>query len=298
MLRKIKEIPFIDESRAVKVKSIDGKVVLERNDKVIWAQQSTSLEANGINCYVEAKKFFALYDNIKTLEQTTNLKVILKNGAEYELPFIDVSWEAPSTPEEYEDNIMFKISDLMLTTLKNLIKPELQCIYIDEKGAVSCDIISATISTEVKSSHPFLLPPDTQELVSGRLCKVNATTDSLYLKGNDFNIVTKKPTLTDDWYDQLRAMTEGAEGFVPVNALKESIARLELFDDYVRFNGELVTAGSNFEPFGFKDLGDNTYEIAKLSTLLSTAKEIAELENNLILKNEGSTFLISAIDEA
>ena len=45
MLEKIKSVPFIDESEAVKVISIDGKIVLERNDRVIWASEKTSFEA-------------------------------------------------------------------------------------------------------------------------------------------------------------------------------------------------------------------------------------------------------------
>lgn len=298
MLDKIKEIPFIDESKALKVKSVDGKIILERNDKVIWAQESTSIEAEGIDCFVEAKKFFALYGDIKSMEQGTCLTVTLKNGAKYELPFLAVHWDEVLMPDEYEDTITFKISDLMLTTLRNLIKPELQCIYIDEDGAVSCDIISACISNEVKASHPFLLPLDVQELVVGRICKVNATTDTLYLKGANFSISTIKPTITDDWYNQLREMVVGVEGFVPTGTLNESISRLALFDDYVRFDGEKVIAGSNFEPFLFKDLEDKPYEINKLNKILPVSKFIAELENNLILKNDGSLFLISAIEEA
>lgn len=298
MLEKIKEIPFIDESRALKVKSVNGKIILERNDKVIWAQESTGIEAEGIDCFVEAKKFFALYEDIKSMEQGTCLTVTLKNGAKYELPFLAVHWDEVLMPDEYEDTITFKISDLMITTLRNLIKPELQCIYIDENGAVSCDIISACISNEVKASHPFLLPLDVQELVVDRICKVNATTDTLYLKGVNFSIATVKPTLTDDWYNQLREMVVGVEGFVPTETLNESISRLSLFDDYVRFDGEKVIAGSNFEPFIFKDLEDKPYEINKLSKILPVVKFIAELDNNLILKNDGSLFLISAIEEA
>ncbi len=298
ILEKIKAIPFVDESSAVKVTSVDGAIILERTDKVIWAQEFTSLKANDISCYVEAKPFFALLDNIAEMKQTTNLEVTLKNGAKYELPFMDVSWETMEMPETYHDSILFKIQDLMLTTLRNLIKPELQCIWFDDKGAVSCDIISATISKDVKSSHPFLLPLDVQELVVNKVAQVNAEGDTLFIKGNDFNIAVMKPENEDKWYDDLRAMVIGDAGFVPALTLDDSLKRLEIFDDYVSFNGEIAIAGSNFEPFNFKDLGDNPYEISKLRKILSAATGIGELNNNLVLRNEGSLFLISAMEEA
>lgn len=298
ILDKVKAIPFVDESSAVKVVSVDGRIRLERTDRVVWAQEDTSLLSEGINCYVEAKPFFALFDEISSLKQTTCLEVKLKNGAEYELPFMDVEWDTVEMPDEYHDRILFKIEDLMLTTLRNLIKPELQCIWIDEKGGVSTDIVSACISKEVKSKHPFLLPLDVQELVVGKVADVNATGDTLFIKGHDFSIAVAKPINEDAWYDDLRAMLEGDPGFVPVGSLAESLKRLELFDDYVSFDGRTVRAGSNFEPFLFKDLGDNPYEIVKLSKLLSVSDSIGEIGNNLVLKNEGSMFLLAAMEEA
>lgn len=298
IIDKIKAIPFVDESSAVKVVSVNGRISIERTDKVVWAQEDTSLLSNDIECYVEAKPFFALFDEIASLKQTTCLEIKLKNGAEYELPFMDVTWDTVEMPDEYHDRILFKIGDLMITTLRNLIKPELQCIWIDEHGGVSTDIISACVSKEVKSKHPFLLPLDVQELVLGKLADVNASGDMLYISGNDFNIAVMKPTTDDTWYDDLRGMLDGNPGFVAVGSLADSLKRLVLFDDYVSFDGNIVKAGSNFEPFLFKDLGDNPYEIVKLGKLLSVSSSIGEIENNLVLQNEGSVFLISAMEEA
>lgn len=298
MLEKIKAIPFVDESVAVKVTSVDGRIYLERTDKVVWAQEKTAIRADGISCYVEAKAFFALFDDIAELSQSTCLKVKLKNGAEYELPFIAVEWDTVEMPTEYHDRILFKIEDLMLTTLRNLIKPDLQCIWIDNRGAVSCDIISACISDKVKSQHPFLLPLDVQELVVGKLAGVNASGDTLFIDGTDFSIVVKKPEASDAWYDDLREMLEGDISFVPVGALAESMKRLMVFGDYVSFDGVKAIAGSNFEPFSFKDLGDSPYEIEKVMKILSVSTAIGELNSNLILKNDGAMFLISAMEEA
>ena len=298
MLEKIKTIPFVDESAAVKVTSVEGRIYLERTDKVVWAQEKTALRAEGICCYVEAKSFFALFDDIAELSQSTCLKVKLRNGAEYELPFISVEWDTVEMPTEYHDRILFKIEDLMLTTLRNLIKPDLQCIWIDNRGAVSCDIISACISDKVKSQHPFLLPLDVQELVVGKSAGVNASGDTLFIEGTDFSIVVKKPEVSDTWYDDLREMLKGDISFVPVGALAESMKRLMVFGDYVRFDGVKAIAGSNFEPFGFKDLGDSPYEIEKVMKILSVSTAIGELNNNLILKNDGAMFLISAMEEA
>jgi hypothetical protein len=298
VLEKIKAIPFVDESAAVKVTSVDGRIYLERTDKVIWAQEKTALRADGISCYVEAKSFFALFEDIAELSQSTCLKVKLKNGAEYELPFVAVRWDSVEMPTEYHDRILFKIEDLMLTTLRNLIKPDLQCIWIDNRGAVSCDIISACISDKVKSQHPFLLPLDVQELVVGKLAGVNASGDTLYIEGTDFSIAVKKPEVSDTWYDDLREMIKGDISFVPVGELAESMKRLKVFDDYVTFDGVKAIAGSNFEPFRFKDLGDSPYEIEKVMKILSVSTAIGELNSNLVLKNDGAMFLISAMEEA
>lgn len=300
MLEKIKAIPFVDESSAVKISSQEsGNVILERTDKVIWAQEITPIQAKErINCYVDAKQFFVLYEDIAELHQSTHLKVILKNGAEYDLPFLNVSWDSVVMPEEYHDEVQFKISDLMLTTLRNLIKPELQCIYIDEKGGVSCDIISACISTEVKSEHAFLLPLDVQELVVGKTAKISAETNVLYLAGHNFSIAVMKPEITDAWYEDLRNMLSDMPTFVTTGKLADSLKRLELFGEYVSFDGEKAIAGNNFEPFQFFDLGSKPYEIMKLEKLLTTAVSIGEINGNIVLRNNGSIFLISAMEEA
>lgn len=299
MLEKIKAVPFIDESEAVKVISVEGKITLERNDRVIWASEKTNLEAHNISCYVEADKFFALLPEIKSLEQGTCLKVTLKNDAVYELPYLDVSWEPVEMPEEYSDSITFKLSDLMLCTLNNLIKPELQCIWIDEHGAVSCDFVSACISSGVKASKGFLLPPDVQPLVDGRICKVEVTDGRIYILASDFAIATSRPSEGEDkWYEQLREMLEGASDFVQGEKLAEGLKRLALFADYITFDGTKALAGSNFEPFVFSDVNGAQYEIEKVSRIMTTATKIGEKDGNLVFKNESSMFLVSPQEEA
>ena len=68
MLEKIKEVPFIDESSAVRLITKDGKLILERTDRVIWASEATQLAVEGIDCYVEAEKFFSLLPDIKQVK--------------------------------------------------------------------------------------------------------------------------------------------------------------------------------------------------------------------------------------
>lgn len=303
MLEKIKEIPFIDESSAVRIKTLaSGKVTLERNDKVLWGSETVSIEHTAeVDCYVEASKFFNLLPEIKSIEQSTCLVVTLNNNARYELPYIDVSWETQTMPETYADTVNFKLADLMLCTLNNLIKPELQCIYIDTEGAVSCDFVSACISKEVRTTTPFLLPPDVQALVDGRSCKVQIEGDKIYIQASDFNIVTTKPTSGEEpWWEQLRAMVFGPEAveFKNATTLKDSLKRLSMFNDYISFNGEKVIAGENYEPFNFTDLGNMQYEIEKVNKVLTTTESIAEKEGNLLFKNENSIFLVSPMDEA
>lgn len=302
MLEKIKEVPFIDESTAVKVTSDEeGKVVLERYDRVIWAREVWSLRepVYGLACYVEASKLLSLLEKIVKLEQTTCLVVTLDNGARYELPFLPVSWEPVEMPNDFDGTVEFDLADLMLSTLKNLIKPELQCIYIDEHGAVSCDFITACISKKVRFSRPFLLPPDVQALVDGKTWQVKIG-DKLYLKQRGMAIVAQCPMMNDDGtWEQLRSMLpEQVEETSNGGALSESLKRLAVFGDYVSFDGTKVVCGSNFEPFEFANTGELTYEIEKLMRILSTAPAITEHENNLICSNANSTFLMSPMDEA
>lgn len=299
MLEKIKSVPFIDESDAVRVTTVNGKVVLQRTDRVIWAREQTNIEAEGIDCYVQAEKFFTLIDEIRSMSQGTCLEVTLKNGAKYELPFIDVSWEAQSMPEQYEDTITFNLTDLILCTLKNLIKPELQCVWIDQEGAVSCDFISACVMPGVRASKGFLLPPDVQELVNGRTCKVLVTDTKIFVSASDFDIVTSRPTEGEDqWYDTVRQLVQGAQGFTASEALTEGLKRLMMFADYVSFDGQKALAGSNFEPFQFKDMEANKYEIERLLKILSTAKSISALEGNLLMRNDKCMFVLSPMEEA
>lgn len=299
MLEKIKEVPFIDESSAVRLITKDGKLILERTDRVIWASEATQLAVEGIDCYVEAAKFFSLLPDIKEISQSSCLDIKLKNGAEYHLPFISVSWETQEMPTEYANIITFNISDLMLCTLRNLIKPELQCIWIDKEGAVSCDFVSACISSTVKANEGFLLPPDVQELVNGRQCKVQITDGKMYFQTSDFSIIASKPAEGEDkWYEQLRAMLANEGTFVPSEALADALKRLVLFNDYASFDGKVVTAGENYEPFAFDNIPDTKYEIERLAKILTTATEISNSEGNLILRNKVSKFLISPMEEA
>lgn len=299
MLEKIKEVPFIDESAAVRVKSIEGKTVLERNDRVIWASEETTLQSEGIDCYVEAEKFLTLLPEVKSLYQGECLVLTLKNDAKYELPFLSVSWETPEMATEYENTIMFKLDDLMLCTLKNLVKPELQCIYIDEAGAVSCDFVSACISDTVRASQSILLPPDVQALVNGRQCKVHIDDDKIYILSSDFKIITPKPTMSEDrWWEGLRQMVAAIPCLVNSEKLAESLKRLVMFGDYISFNDNKVWTGTNFEPFEFVSMPSSKYEIEKVAKVLTTANKITADEGNLIFMNESSKFLVSPMEDA
>ena len=300
MLEKIKEVPFIDESAAVKLLSKDGKLVLERNDRVIWASESTQVPADeAISCYVEAEKFFTLLPDIAQVAQDTCLHIKLKNDAQYELPFLTAEWQTEEMPEEYENTITFKLDDLMLCTLKNLVKPELQCIWIDDKGAVSCDFISACVCDTVKATEGFLLPPDVQALVNDRVCKVKVTDSKIYFQASDFSIITSKPAIGEDaWWEQLREMLSVSATYVKAEPLTNALKRLVMFADYVTFDGAKVFAGENFEPFAFKEIAERKYEIERLSRILTTAEEITEESENLVLKNKTSRFLISPSEDA
>ena len=80
-------------------------------------------------------------------------------------------------------------------------------------------------------------------------------------------------------------------------ALVEAFKRLSMFGDYIAFDGEKVVTDGGFEPFNFKAIEGRRYEIERVKKLLETATDIAETSGNLILKNNASKFLISAVEE-
>jgi hypothetical protein len=301
MLEKIKEIPFIDESRAVKVKVLGGKLTIERTDKVVWGQEVFDRPTwpDVADCYVEEDKFFALFEQIAVLRNVgPHLEVTLMNGAKYELPFLEVSWNAQQMPEQYDQTITFRLADLMICTLANLIKPEFQCIRIDDKGAVSCDFVSSCVSKSMIAQKPFMLPPELQPLVDARLCSVKVTDTKIFVKANDFSLVTTCPTTSGDaWWEQLRAMIPEGLNFVEFSP--DALKRLMMFGDYIEFKDGKVLCGSNFEPFpSFEPLPGRKYEADKILRIMSTATKIASYEGNLILKNDSAMFLVSPVDEA
>lgn len=302
MLEKIKEVPFIDESSAVKVMSsrLGTTLLLERTDKVVWGKERIPLVSTGIDCYVEADKFYSLLPEIESLSQDTCLVITLKNGAKYELPFLPVSWEPQEMPETYEANILFKLDDLMLCTLSNLIKPDLQCIWVDSQGAVSCDFVSACVSNSIKSEKGFLIPPDVQQLINGKQCDVSVDEvgKHIYFEGEDFVLATTMPEIVDEWWTTLREMLAADVSYIPVANLDVSLKRLKMFGDYVSFEGDKVVSNTNFEPFQFKDITGKKYEIEKILKLLDSVGSIAENGGNLNFKNDKSIFMVSPMEEA
>lgn len=301
MLEKIKSIPFIDESRAVKVEVAGGLLRLERTDKVLWGAEELRKEGweDVPVCYVEADKFFALLPNLAALRNSgAHLEATLVNGAKYLLPFLDVSWQGINMPADYDQSITFKLTDLTISTLTNLIKPEFQCIRIDPKGAVSCDFVSSCISRSMKAERGFLLPPELQPLVDGRLCKVKVTEDKIYVRTTDFDLVTPNPESSgQEWWEELRQMLPDDAPYVNWNP--EALKRLMLFGDYLEFKDGKVYCGDNYEPFSeFQGVPGRRYEADKLLSIMSVATKLASYNDNLLVKNEDSVFLLSPVDEA
>ena len=214
------------------------------------------------------------------------------------MPFIPVERATEEMPEEYSQSILFDIDDLMVCTLTNLIRPELQCIYIDSKGAVTCDFVTACINKTLKSDEPFLLPPEVQQLVKDITCQVQMEGEHICFRASNFDIKIAKPTLSEEpWWEDLRAMVEDVERFQPIGKLQQSVARLNMFGDYIQFTGDKVIADTSYEPFAFTNLGEKRYEIMGLSKILPVVTHIANNESVLVFKNLKSKFLVSAGEE-
>lgn len=142
MLELMRELGFIPQSRAIKLYNDDeGKAVGERYDKVTYLSEQLNITLTTSQAiYVESGRFLSLLPFIQSAESEDNyLLVTLKNSAEYKLPYVEVEFDVINFGEDSDRilSVTHSLDILKKTTLKNLVKPEMRCIYVDDKGAVS-----------------------------------------------------------------------------------------------------------------------------------------------------------------
>lgn len=307
LVDKMKEVQLVAESKVLKIDPVAK--VFSRFDKTVYIREPvpTAMTITGTEAqYVEAAKFFALVSEVKSIDlQTDCCHLKLANGAEYKLPYFMLGWKDQNidTAGAYSTKIKLANGRLSSATLKNLANPMLQCIYVDDATAVSCNSMVACIDGTVSSKQPLLLPPDVISFIEGQETELfvvaaqeNGITRTTYV----FNIgtgVVYVPAPDLDYAetaDTLRAALPENIDRYPVGTLFDSLKRLSASHELVTFKPDRVEAEEDFEPFNFpKANKEFQYNIQNLLSVLPQAKNIAQSEYALLLYGDKFLFMIS-----
>ena len=315
MLELMKELGFIPESRVVKLYKLDGKVVGERYDKVTYLREVLPDLDLTVDepVYVESGMFFPLIPFIQSATARDNyLQVILRNGAEYKFPYIEIEFSRPEVPDiapsiEIEGEI--DLSILKKTALQNLVKPEMRCIYVDRNGAVSCNFLQGTVDRSLKSQNPILLPPDLIDYMQsgerGMICTIG---DLLFYTNRSTKwIWAPKSELEQSedgevpWYKSIYEQSNAAElqnllSDIPAG-IEDSLKRLQFFGAEAIFYADKIMTGENFEPVAIPSAVGGIYTLEEVISVIPFAKQIAFFNSAMYLKNGDVTILVSEKEE-
>ncbi len=305
---QMKEVQLVQESKVLKIDPVAK--IFSRFDKTVYIKEpiATAISITGMKpAYVEAAKFFALISEIKSIDlQQDCCHLTLSNGAEYKLPYFDIAWEDRNidTTGCFSTKIKLANGRLSSATLKNLANPMLQCIYIDDATAVSCNSMVACIDGTTVSSKPLLLPPDVINFIEGQETEIfvldkqdeqgNVNTTYVFNIGQGVVYVPAPSLDYKETADVLRdSLPENIERY-PVGTLFDSLKRLSASHETVVFTQDRVVADEDFEPFNFPKANSSfQFNIQNLLSVIQQTKYIAQSEYALLLYGDKFLFMIS-----
>lgn len=306
MLELMKELGFIPESKAIKLAMRNGKVVGERYDRVTYLREVLPISAEGLEeeVYVESGRFLSLLPFIRNVQRTnTYLLVVLVNGARYELPYLDLEFSAPQIPEEPRICIQGAIDFTVLkkTALQNLVKPEMRCIYVDDKGAVTCNFLQGTVDTAIVTEEPILLPPDLTTYMTPSQDAIIFTSGNIICFTDKEKVWVYSPKADfeeseDPWYRTIyeTAMAVKDEPFSPLpQYIDESLKRLANFGNEVVITGDRMTTGENYEPISCPSALGGEFTIEDVLSVIQNGKDIFFTESAMFLRNGSTTIMVS-----
>lgn len=301
---KLREVQLVAESKVLK---IDAKEqYFSRFDKTVYMEEpipdtvtlTSERDEDKPIGYVEASKFFALFGEAKQIVLRNDYCFItLKNGAEYKLPYFDIFWDRKQYNIDGAASTKIKLAAgrLSSATLKNLANPMLQCIYIDEATAVSCNSMVACIDGTTISKTPLILPPDIISIIEGSETEIFITEGAYVIKLSGGVICVPIPELDyKETADTLRENIPENIKMFPVKSLADSLKRLSASHEYVVFTGDQVRADEDFEPFEFPTANkEYMYNIQSLLSIIGQVQNIAQGEYPLFLYGDKFLFMVS-----
>lgn len=298
---KMKEVQLVQESKLLKISP--QQRTFSRYDKTVFIIEPipSTLNISGEkDAYIEAGKFFALFPELTSIEVCNDYcHLTLKNGAEYKLPFYPVAWQdqAEDLPDTPTATIKLAAGRLSSATLKNLANPMLQCIYIDEATAVSCNSMVACIDGTVTSETPLLLPPDIISIIEGSESNIYIIGDNYVITIGDGKVFVPIPKLDyKESADILRGalpLPEEVKKY-PVSTLLDSLKRLSASHDVITFTEDRILADEDYEPFNFPTANsDYSYNIQSLLSVAGQTTSIAQSDYALLFYGDQFLFMVS-----
>ena len=306
MIEKLKIEPYIKESLYAHLIERDGKLVAERYDTIYWVRESFANVAcaKGLDCFVEAKKFCDLCFLAKEVTSNdTTVKLILFNGAEYELDKVVPEATIPTfTIGDLPNKSVFDFGGVEQAVSKSPLQKELNTVYADENGIVASSAIVGGISNKkFKSGVPFAVPEGVHSMFSGEDVEWKIDDGKLFVKFGVVELVGVLSKLSDfAWWDAVRGSFEGIdfENTSKVKGLRSSISRLSSFGARVKICGKRVEVDeTHWEPIDLDGSGES-FDIQDLMQVITDDEvNVGLFGGNLYLRTADADFVVCSVDE-
>ena len=255
MIETIKPIVFVPESTGVRILTREGEVYAIRTDRITTIAERLSLEEDAvkgsIDCIVDYKQWSALQVFIAEVKQeAAYLAIVLKNGGEYKLEFIDIKEKFPNIPELPATAApkLLHFKPIAIACLQSHLSNDLRSIYVNQNGAYATNYLIAAYTEAFKEDKVQLYPAEILGDMAGQFLVAHEG-DKMYIASKEFIIVTAQPVLEDESnFLAIAEMFKENIKYTPALQLSEQLKRISLFDEVVIFDKQLIKSKCGTEP--------------------------------------------------
>lgn len=303
MIESIKPIAFVPESTGVRILTKEDAVLAIRTDRIttIAEKLNFSEQAKGsIDCIVDYKQFSALLPEAAEIEQKPSfLRIVLKNGGEYKLEFLDLKEQFPDVPTlpANAQQKLLNFKPLAIACLQSHLSNDLRSIYVNQNGAYSTNFLIAAHTEQFKEQEVQLYPADILGDVAGQFQVAHDGT-SMYIAGADFILRTAQPILEDEENFLLIAeMFKEPIDYVPAKQLPEQLKRISMFDEVVTFKGSEIVSKCGSEPSPITVQEELEFDVQPLLPIIADAEQIGfSSQGHMYIKKGSLTYMASRRD--
>lgn len=303
MIENIKPIAFVPESTGVRVISRGSCIYAVRTDRITTiAEKLTFLDnvVNNVDCIVDYNQFAALISEAKEMEQCqTYLRIVLKNGGEYKLEFLDLTVKFPDIPELPEDaqTKVFNFKPLSIACLQSHLSNDLRNVYVNSNGAYSTNFLIAAHTDQLNEEGKQLYPADILGDIAGKF-QVAHKDASLYVANETFILKTVQPILEDEESFLLIAeMFNEQIDYQPAKQLPDQLKRIAMFDEVITFKGDKLISRCGIEPSPVTTDEPIEFDIQPLLPVIADAEQIGFSKlGHMYIKKGSLTYMASRRD--